>query len=312
MRAPQPIRVGSRTSPLALAQTEEAISLLQGRFTDVAFLRVSLSTEGDRRKEAPLSALERGAFVKDIETALLEGRIDIAIHSAKDLGPDMPDGLTALPVGTRQDARDVLVSRDRLPLALLPAGTRLGTSSPRRTVQIEALRPDLDILPIRGNVGTRLDKAGGVDYDGVVLAAAGLARLGRLSEATEFLPVEQVTPDIGQGALVAEFRCDDTRIEMMLSSIVSSSTACAFRAERAFLHEIGGGCSSPVGAYARTVGGRLNLLVMAVLSDGARIVRSQIEGRTEAADEIGRTAAKRLLESKSSEIFSRELTNPCR
>ena len=312
MRAPQSIRVGSRTSPLALAQTEEAISLLQGRFTDVAFLRVSLSTEGDRRKEAPLSALERGAFVKDIETALLEGRIDIAIHSAKDLGPDMPDGLTALPVGTRQDARDVLVSRDRLPLALLPAGTRLGTSSPRRTVQIEALRPDLDILPIRGNVGTRLDKAGGVDYDGVVLAAAGLARLGRLSEATEFLPVEQVTPDIGQGALVAEFRCDDTRIEMMLSSIVSRSTACAFRAERAFLHEIGGGCSSPVGAYARTVGGRLNLLVMAVLSDGARIVRSQIEGRMEAADEIGRTAAKRLLESKSSEIFGRELTNPCR
>ena len=312
MRAPQSIRVGSRTSPLALAQTEEAISLLQGRFTDVAFLRVSLSTEGDRRKEAPLSALERGAFVKDIEAALLEGRIDIAIHSAKDLGPDIPDGLTALPVGTRQDARDVLVSRDRLPLALLPVGTRLGTSSPRRTVQIEALRPDLDILPIRGNVGTRLDKASGVDYDGVVLAAAGLARLGRLSEATEFLPVEQVTPDIGQGALVAEFRCDDTRIEMMLSSIVSSSTACAFRAERAFLHEIGGGCSSPVGAYARTVGGRLNLLVMAVLSDGARIVRSQTEGRTEAADEIGRTAAKRLLESKSSEIFGRELTNPCR
>lgn len=310
--APQSIRVGSRTSPLALAQTEEAISLLQARFTDVAFRRVSLSTEGDRRKEAPLSALERGAFVKDIETDLLEGRIDIAIHSAKDLGPDMPDGLAALPVGTRQDARDVLISRDRLPLALLPPGTRLGTSSPRRTVQLEALRPDLDILPIRGNVGTRLDKAFGVDYDGVVLAAAGLARLGRLSEATEFLQVEQVTPDIGQGTLVAEFRCGDARIEMMLSSIVSTSTACAFRAERAFLHEIGGGCSSPVGAYARTAGGRLNLLVMAALPDGARIVRSQVEGRVEEADEIGRTAAKRLLESESSEIFGREHTNACR
>lgn len=312
MKAPQSIRVGSRTSPLALAQTEEAISLLQARFTDVAFRRVSLSTEGDRRKEAPLSALERGAFVKDIETDLLEGRIDIAIHSAKDLGPDMPDGLAALPVGTRQDARDVLISRDRLPLALLPPGTRLGTSSPRRTVQLVALRPDLDILPIRGNVGTRLGKAFGVDYDGVVLAAAGLARLGRLSEATEFLPVEQVTPDIGQGTLVAEFRCGDARIEMMLSSIVSTSTACAFRAERAFLHEIGGGCSSPVGAYARTAGGRLNLLVMAALPDGARIVRSQVEGRAEEADEIGRTAAKILLESESSEIFGREHTDACR
>lgn len=312
MSATQPVRVGARTSPLALAQTEEILSLLQRRFTDVDFQRVNLSTEGDRRKEAPLSALDRGAFVKDIETALLEDRIDIAIHSAKDLGPDTPDGLAILPVGHRQDTRDALVSRDGLPLALLPAGTRLGTSSPRRTVQIEALRPDIHIMPIRGNVGTRLDKASGMDYDGVVLAAAGLARLGRSSEATEFLPVEHVTPDIGQGVLAAEFRRGDGRIEMMLSSIVFGSTAWAFRAERAFLREIGGGCSVPVGAYARTSGGRLNLLAMVAMPDGARIVRAQVEGRAEAAEDIGRTAAKRLLESEGPQIFDGEHANGCR
>ncbi len=312
MSAAQPVRVGARTSPLALAQTEEVLSLLQQRFMDVDFHLVSLSTEGDRRKEAPLSALDRGAFVKDIETALLEDRIDIAIHSAKDLGSDIPDGLAILPVGPRQDARDVLVSRDGLPLALLPAGTRLGTSSPRRTVQIEALHPDVHILPIRGNVGTRLDKASGMDYDGVVLAAAGLARLGRLAEATEFLPVEHVTPDIGQGVLAAEFRRDDGRIEMMLSSIVFGSTAWAFRAEREFLREVGGGCSVPVGAYARTSGGRLNMLAMVALPDGARIVRSQVEGRAEAADDIGRTAAKRLLESEGPQIFDGEHATGCR
>ena len=312
MSAAQPVRVGARTSPLALAQTKEVLSLLQQRFMDVDFHLVSLSTEGDRRKEAPLSALDRGAFVKDIETALLEDRIDIAIHSAKDLGSDIPDGLAILPVGPRQDARDVLVSRDGLPLALLPTGTRLGTSSPRRTVQIEALRPDVHILPIRGNVGTRLDKASGMDYDGVVLAAAGLARLGRLAEATEFLPVEHVTPDIGQGVLAAEFRRGDSRTEMMLSSIVFGSTAWAFRAERAFLREIGGGCSVPVGAYARTSGGRLNLLAMVAMPDGERIVRSQVEGRAEAADDIGRTAAKRLLESEGPQIFDGEPVTGCR
>ena len=302
MNLARTVRVGSRSSPLALAQTEEILSLLRGRCADVEFEVAHLSTRGDRNADAALSSLGRGAFVKDIELALLDGEIDFAVHSAKDVGPDIPDGLRILPVGERQDARDVLVSKAGLPLMSLPAGTRLGTGSPRRKAQIKALRPDVEVVPIRGNVGTRLEKARGSDYDGVVIAAAGLARLGRLSEATEFLPVDRVTPDVGQGTLVAEFRRGDGEMEDILSSIVLEETACAFRAERAFLDRIGGGCTAPVAAYGNVDGKRMNIFAMAATLDGTRIVRSRIEGDVSEAVEIGRKAANALLESGASEI----------
>ena len=158
MNLARTVRVGSRASPLALTQTEEALSLLRGRFEGAKFQVVHLSTRGDRNFDAALTSLGRGAFVKDIERALLDGEIDFAVHSAKDVGPDIPDGLRILPVGKRQDARDVLVSKLGLSLMSLPPGTRLGTGSPRRKTQIKALRPDVEVVPIRGNVGTRLRK----------------------------------------------------------------------------------------------------------------------------------------------------------
>ena len=303
MKLSRTVRVGSRASPLALAQTEEILSLLRVRFADVRFDVVRLSTSGDRNADAVLTSLGRGAFVKDIELALLDGEIDFAVHSAKDVGPDIPDGLRILPVGERQDARDVLVSKSGLSLMSLPAGTRLGTGSPRRKAQIKAVRPDIEVLPIRGNVGTRLEKARGADYDGVVIAAAGLARLGRLSEATEFLSVERVTPDVGQGTLVAEFREDDEEMGMMLSSVVVDETAGAFRAERGFLDTIGGGCTAPVAAYGEIDGQRMCMYSMAATPDGGRILRSRIEGDVDEAEEIGRRAAKALLEEGASEIF---------
>jgi hydroxymethylbilane synthase len=296
------VRVGSRASPLALTQTDEALSLLRERFVDVEFQVVHLSTRGDRKADATLTSLGRGAFVKDIERALLDGEIDFAVHSAKDVGPDIPDGLRILPVGKRQDARDVLVSKSGLPLMSLPSGTRLGTGSPRRKAQIIALRPDVEVLPIRGNVGTRLEKSRGHDYDGVVVAAAGLARLGRLSEGTEFLAVEQVTPDVGQGTLVAEFRHEDVEMDTMLSSIVFATTASAFRAERSFLDTLGGGCTAPVAAYGEIDGKRLRLFAMAAEPDGTRILRAQIEGDVSTAEDIGRRAATTLLDSGASEI----------
>ncbi len=296
------VRVGSRASPLALAQTEEALSLLRERFVDVKFQVVHLSTRGDRKADATLTSLGRGAFVKDIERALLDGEIDFAVHSAKDVGPDIPDGLRILPVGKRQDARDVLVSKSGLPLMSLPSGTRLGTGSPRRKAQIKALRPDVEVVPIRGNVGTRLEKSRGHDYDGVVIAAAGLARLGRLSEATEFLSVEQVTPDVGQGTLVAEFRREDAGMESMLNSIVLEETACAFRAERSFLDTLGGGCTAPVAAYGKIDGQRMRLFAMAAEPDGTNILRVRIEGDVSTAEDIGRRAATTLLDSGASEI----------
>ena len=302
MNLARTVRVGSRSSPLALAQTEEILSPVRARFADVRFEVVRLSTSGDRNADAVLTSLGRGAFVKDIERAILDGEIDFAVHSAKDVGPDIPDGLRILPVGERQDARDVLVSKSGLSLMGLPAGTRLGTGSPRRKAQIKALRPDIEVLPIRGNVGTRMEKALGPDYDGVVVAAAGLARLERLSEATEFLSVDQVTPDVGQGTLVAEFRQDDGDMENILSSIVQDEASYAFRAERAFLDAIGGGCTAPVAAYGEIDGQRMRMFSMAATQDGGRIVRSRIEGDVDEAEDIGEKAATALLESGASEI----------
>ncbi|MXY43697.1 MAG: hydroxymethylbilane synthase, partial [Dehalococcoidia bacterium] len=270
MKLSRTVRVGSRSSPLALAQTEEIVALLRARFADVRFDVVRLSTSGDRNASAALTSLGRGAFVKDIELAVLEGEIDFAVHSAKDVGPDIPDGLRILPVGERQDARDVLVSKAGLSLMSLPTRTRLGTGSPRRKAQIKSIRPDVEVLPVRGNVGTRLEKARGADYDGVVIAAAGLARLGKLSEATEFLDVEQVTPDVGQGTLVAEFRQVDDEMGTMLASVVVDDTAGAFLAERAFLDTIGGGCTAPVAAYGEIDGRGLRMHVMAAEPDGGR------------------------------------------
>ena len=300
MKPSRTVRVGSRSSPLALAQTEEVLSSLRAQSAGVEFQVVHLSTSGDRNADAVLSSLGRGAFVKDIEQDLLDGGIDFAVHSAKDVGPVIADGLRILPVGPRQDARDVLVSKSGQPLMSLPAGSRLGTGSPRRKAQIKALRADVDVVPIRGNVGTRLEKARGQEYDGVVVAAAGLARLERLSEATEFLDAEQVTPDVGQGTLVAEFRQEDGEMEDMLSSIVLDETACAFRAERAFLDTLGGGCTSPVAAYGEVDGQQMRVFSMAATPEGEKIVRSQVEGSVNEAEEIGRRAANTLLESGAS------------
>ena len=166
------VRVGSRTSPLALAQNEEVLSLLRPLYPDVEFKAVPITTTGDRKKDAPLLSMQRGMFVKEIELALLRREIDMAVHSAKDLTVDIPDGLAISAAAERQDPRDVQVNRWGLLIAELPEGARMGTSSPRRTAQLKAQRPDVEVVPIRGNVGTRLDKARGPDYDGVLLAAA--------------------------------------------------------------------------------------------------------------------------------------------
>ncbi len=178
MITPRTVRVGSRKSPLAMAQSEEVVAKLRAQFPDHEFTIVQISTGGDRDKESSLQDLGRGTFSKDIEDALLRGEIDLAAHSAKDLAPDLPEGLVVAGVLEREDPRDVQVNRWGVTLAELPAGARIGTGSPRRSAQLLALRPDVSVLPIRGNVGTRLEKSRGPDYDGIVVAAAGFLRLG--------------------------------------------------------------------------------------------------------------------------------------
>ena len=298
----QVLRIGARSSPLSLAQAEEVAAPLRKRFPDLRFEVVTLSTAGDRDRKSSLVSLGRGAFVKEIEVALLEGRIDVAVHSAKDVPSDLPEGLTLAGTVPRRDPRDVLVDRWSLPLDELPPGARLGTSSPRRTAQIKARRPDIEMTPIRGNVGTRLEKARGPDYDGVVLAAAGLARLDRLDEVAEYLPIDVCTPDVGQGTLAVEVREEDRELMKMLERIDDVPTSTALRAERAFLAALRGGCTVPVAAYGRIEDGRLRITSMAAAPDGSRVYRIDRDWPPERPEEAGIRMAQALLDTGAREI----------
>ena len=297
------VTVGSRASPLSVAQTEEVLSQLRTHYPDTEFAVVSITTGGDRRKEAPLLSLGRGTFVKEIELALIDGEIDIAVHSAKDLPASLPEGLTLAGTVPRQDPRDALIDRWGLALMELPPGARLGTSSPRRIAQLMALRPDLAVLPIRGNVGTRIEKAGGTDYDGVVLAAAGLLRLGRQSEISEHLTPDTFTPDVGQGTLAVEVRAEDSRTIEMLRAIDHGPTSLALQAERGFLAALGGGCQVPVAAYARLDGEQLHIAAMAAVPDGSRIFRTEATYDADDAAAAGEGAAEALLATGAREII---------
>ena len=249
------IRVGTRTSALAMAQTEEVVGTLRSSFPDTHFQIVPITSDGDRKKDAPLLSLGRGTFAKRLEQALLDGDIDIAVHSAKDLASALPDGLAITAYPERKDPRDVIVNRWGLPFGDLPPGATLATSSPRRCGQLLSVRPDITFVPIRGNVDTRLSKVED-GCDGVVLAAAGLQRLGRLDEATEILTPDLCVPDAGQGALAVETRADDEATTKMLAAVNHSETWAAVTAERAFVQTAGGGCRVPVAAYAVVEGRR--------------------------------------------------------
>lgn len=286
-----------------MAQTHEVARLLRQAHPSLHVEIVSLSTRGDRNKAAPLLSMERGMFVKEIEFALLSGEIDIAVHSAKDMPAVMPPGLTIAAFTEREDARDVLVNRWHAPLNDLPSGARLGTSSPRRTAQIRAARPDLEILPIRGNVDTRLSKASGADYDGAVLAAAGIKRLGRQSEISAYLAPSECIPDVGQGALAVQVRETDDALLDFVRAIDHAPTSIAVRAERAFLADLGGGCTLPTAAYAEISGGALHMLAMAAKPDGSEIFRISEEYAADDPIAAGKTAASALVSGGAGRIL---------
>ena len=278
------------------------LSILRPRYPGARFDVVPLATEGDRKKTASITSLGRGAFVKEIERAILDGEIDFAVHSAKDLTVRLPDGLTAMAAGRRSDPRDVLIDRWGLPFDDLPEGARIGTGSPRRTASLKSIRPDLDVIPIRGNVGTRIEKAGGGDYDGVVLAAAGVLRLGREREITEYLPPDVFVPEVGQGTLAVEARRDDGALLDMLEGAADPSTSASLRAERAFLAELGGGCTVPVAAYAQVDGAAIAISALAALADGSKVFRAGTTAPANDPEAAGRAAAQALLESGAREI----------
>ncbi len=273
------LTVGTRLSALARQQTEMIINRLRTVWPGLTCRVVTLTTEGDRVLDRPLPEIGgKGLFIEALETALRAGEIDLAVHSLKDLPTEESPGLVIGAVTRREDARDVLISRHGQPLERLPVGARVGTSSLRRSAQVLALRPDVTILPLRGNVDTRLRKAATPDYDAIILAAAGVIRLGRAAEVTQWLPFEAMLPAPGQGALAVQVRADDQALLARLVPLHDGPTWAAVTAERAFLAALGAGCSAPVAAWGRLEGGCLALDGLVATADGRQVVRVAVQG----------------------------------
>ena len=278
MTLKRPIRVGSRGSPLALIQDDEAIAPLKAHHPALEFEVVVVRTSGDANQTSPLAGLGLGIFVSELEERLLSGDLDMAIHSMKDMPTKLPDGLTLGAILERRDPRDALVNRWNCRLDQLPDGARIGTSSPRRAAQLRRFVPNVEVVPIRGNVETRLRKAEGEEADGAVLAAAGLARLGMEERVADYLSPQRFVPPPGQGALAVEVRADDRRTLDILKSIEHPATRYEVTAERAFLETLGGGCSLPVGAYARCMGHELLMTVFLSNPEGSRVFTAKVDG----------------------------------
>jgi hydroxymethylbilane synthase len=270
--------VGSRGSALALAQDEEVIAPLRRHYPDLDFEVVTVRTSGDADQSAPLAGMGLGIFVKELEQELLNGHLDMAVHSLKDMPTKLPDGLILGAILSRKDARDVLVNRWNCPLDELPEGARIGTSSPRRTAQLINNAPQVSVVPIRGNVETRLRKTQGEETDGAVLAAAGIIRLGLADSIAEYLSPRRFVPPPGQGVLAVEIRADDQRMQNLLKPVEDAATRYETTAERAFLELIGGGCQLPVGAYARCMGDELLMIIYMSSEDGSKVFTAKIEG----------------------------------
>lgn len=297
--------VGTRGSRLALRQTELVLEALQRAHPKAVFQVRTVRTTGDRQGSVALSELGgRGVFVKELERALLARQIDVAVHSLKDLPTELSPGLALAAITARADVRDVLVSRDGRGLEALPAGSLVGTGSPRRAAQLLALRPDLKIAQLRGNVDTRLRKVAEGEVDAAVMAAAGLARLGRLERASETFSLEAMLPAVGQGALALEARQDDAEVLGLVAAVDHRPTHLATAAERAFLRRLGGGCHIAVAALGTVEGDSLHLRGLVADTSGQRILRGEIDGAADEAEAVGERLAEQLLAQGAADILA--------
>jgi len=298
------IRIGTRGSRLARWQADAVHRLLAKSHPGRRFELVLVSTAGDRDTGRPLSSFGGvGVFVKEIENALLGGRIDLAVHSLKDLPSAQPDGLRIGAVLPREDPRDAFVARAVRALEGLPQGARVGTSSVRRRAQLLHLRPDVQVVPIRGNVPTRVRKLEEEKLDGVILARAGLVRLGMGDAITEALSPTIMLPAPGQGAIAVEIRAEDGEVAEMLRPLHDERTARCVAAERAVMRGVGGGCHAPVGALATVEDARLALEAVVASPDGRMLVRRSASGAADEADSLGLALARELLEHGGEDIL---------
>lgn len=293
------LTIGSRGSQLALWQANWVKGRLEG-LGESCRIEI-IKTTGDKITDVPLAKVgAKGLFTKEIEEALQEGRIDLAVHSLKDLPTALPGGLGLAGIPEREDSRDALVG---FRLENLPDGAKVGTSSLRRAAQLRVLRPDLEIDPVRGNLDTRLRKLDEGQYDAIVLASAGLKRMGWENRIAEALPPEIMCPAVGQGALAIETRQDGGPAECLCRRLDHAATRVAVNAERAVLASLGGGCQVPIGAHARVENGRLRLLAIVVSPDGARLVRRHKDGPVADAERLGRELGRELLDAGAREIL---------
>lgn len=298
------IRIGTRGSVLALAQANWVKSqLLENQPELEVELRI-IKTSGDRLIDAPIQKLGgKGAFTKEIEEALLRDEIDLAVHSMKDLPPQLPAGLEIAAVPKREDARDVLVTREKRAFADLLSGTTIGTGSLRRQAQLLHKRCDLSMVPIRGNVDTRLKKLDEGQVDALVMAAAGLKRIGRADRIGEYLADEVCVSAVAQGALGIESR-KESSVREHLSFLHHPATWLEVIAERALLDRLGGDCYVPIGARGRLAGSELKLTAIVASPDGSRLCRSEISGHADGAAELGRRLAEELLNQGAAELLA--------
>ena len=290
------LRIGTRKSPLALWQAEHVRARLAAAHPGLAIELVSMTTEGDRILDAPLATVGgKGLFLKELEQALLDGRADIAVHSLKDVTVTLPAGLHIPVIGEREDPRDAFVSNSYASLAALPAGARVGTSSLRRTCQLRALYPQIEVISLRGNVNSRLAKLDAGQFDAIVLACAGLKRLGLGERIRAELAPEILLPAVGQGAICIECRVGDSEVERLIAPLHHPATAVRIAAERALNARLEGGCQVPIAAYAELSDDMLQLRALVGEPDGSRLIRGETQGEARRAEALGETLADELL-----------------
>jgi hydroxymethylbilane synthase len=305
---PSNVCIGTRGSELALWQTRHVKALLENLFSGIVIDVQTIKTTGDKILDVPLAKIgDKGLFTKELEMALLDERIDLAVHSFKDVPTAIPDGLTIGAVLEREDVRDVFIGHPKNPNQLfmtLPRHAVIATGSLRRKCQVLNTRQDIQIVDIRGNLNTRIKKLDESNWDGMILAKAGVTRLGWAQRITEILPIEIMLPAVGQGALAIEIRSGDKRIEELLRTLHHIPTALIVTAERSLLRHLEGGCQIPIGAYGQVQGNELRLEAVIGSLDGKRMVKGSRNGSHADAEQIGIALAEELLNRGGKEILS--------
>lgn len=305
MTQPTILKIATRQSPLALWQANFVKNRLEDLYPQIEVKLISMVTKGDVILDTPLAKIGgKGLFVKELENALLEKCADIAVHSMKDVPMQFPKGLGLSVICKREDPRDAFVSNKYQSLDELPQGSIVGTSSLRRQCQLKQLRPDLDIRSLRGNVGTRLTKLDNGDYDAIILAAAGLIRLGMPNRITSFIETTQFLPAAGQGAVGIECRTDDAAVQALLAPLADPETTACVLAERAMNAHLQGGCQVPIGGYAVLENGHIYLRALVGALDGSKIIYAEGKNTLENAEILGVQIAEKLLAQGADRILA--------